>query len=128
MASKLLLNLAKRVLPALAAACCLCLPLATAANAQVEKSQLRAANLARMEAERINGGLSKYFPANCMYQQGGGSCLQSLSDKGYLFNFLGGAPGWETNKQAATLQTQILVSPDGKSIKSVIYNGAPQGN
>jgi hypothetical protein len=88
--------------------------------------QIRAANLARMEAERINGGLSKYFTANCMHQKGGGSCMVNAGASGYLFNFLGGPPGWEVNKQAATKETRILISPDGTRVVNVEYNGAPR--
>ena len=53
-------------------------------------SQIRAANLARMEAERINGGLSDYFTANRMHQRGGGNCMVNANPNGYLVNFLGG--------------------------------------
>lgn len=96
------------------------------ASAEMALSQIRAANLARMEAERINGGLSKYFTANCMHQKGGGSCMVNAGPNGYLFDFLGGAPGWEVNKQAATKQTRILISPDGTKVINVEYNGAPR--
>lgn len=82
-------------------------------------SQIRAANLARMEAERINGGLSKYFTANCMHQKSGGSCMVQSNSNGYLFDFLGGPPGWEVNKQSATTETRILLSPDGTRIVNV---------
>jgi hypothetical protein len=96
------------------------------AQAQVALSQIRAANLARMEAERINGGLSRYFTANCMHQKGGGSCMVNSGTNGYLFQFLGGPPGWEVQKQAATVQTRILISPDGTKVVNVEYNGAPR--
>ena len=99
---------------------------AGSALAQIPPSQVRAANLARMEAERLNGGLSRYFTANCMHRSGGGDCLVDESDNGYLFNFLGGAPGWEVNQQAATVQTKILIGPEGNRVKEVIYNGAPR--
>lgn len=96
------------------------------ANAQMADSQIRAANLARMEAERINGGLTRYFTANCMHQRGGGNCMINNGPNGYLFQFLGGPPGWEVLKQAATVQTRILISPDGTQIVNVEYNGAPR--
>ena len=96
------------------------------ASAEMSLDQIRAANLARMEAERINGGLSKYFTANCMHQKGGGSCMVNAGASGYLFNFLGGPPGWEVNKQAATKETRILISPDGTRVVNVQYNGAPR--
>ena len=96
------------------------------AAAETPLSQIRAANLARMEAERINGGLSKYFTANCMHQKGGGSCMVNAGPNGYLFDFLGGPPGWEVTKQAATTETRILISPDGTQVLNVEYNGAPR--
>ena len=96
------------------------------ASAEMSLSQIRAANLARMEAERINGGLSNYFTANCMHQRGGGSCMVNAGPNGFLFEFLGGPPGWEVNKQPATKQTRILISPDGTSVVNVEYNGGPR--
>ena len=96
------------------------------ASAELSMNQIRAANLARMQAETINGGLSKYFTANCMHQKGGGSCMVNAGPNGFLFNFLGGPPGWEVTKQAATKETRILISPDGTSVVNVEYNGAPR--
>jgi hypothetical protein len=89
-------------------------------------SHVRAANLARMEAERINGGLTRYFTANCMHQRGGGSCMVRSDSDGYLFQFLGGPPGWEVYRQNATVQTRILISPEGTKVVKVEYNGAPR--
>lgn len=100
--------------------------IAMPARAEMPVSQMRAANLARMEAERINGGLSRYFTASCMHQRGGGSCMVNAGPNGYLFSFLGGAPGWEVNKQAASVETRILISPDGSSVVNVEYNGTPR--
>jgi hypothetical protein len=97
--------------------------LASPVSAQsVSEAQMRAANLARMQAELLNGGLSKYSPANCMHRGGGGSCLVSDTAQGYRFRFLGGPPGWDARQQPATLETVVLVSPDGRS-SVVEYNG-----
>ncbi|MFM7313397.1 MAG: hypothetical protein ACKO0M_09555, partial [Cyanobium sp.] len=96
------------------------------AAAQMSLDQVRAANLARMQAEKINGGLSQYFTANCMHQKGGGACMVDAGPNGFLFDFLGGPPGWEVNKQAATRQTRILISPDGTKVVNIDYNGAPR--
>ena len=96
------------------------------AQAQMALSQVRAANLARMQAERLNGGLSRYFTANCMHQKGGGACMVKSDAQGYHFDFLGGPPGWEVNGQRATVQTRILVNPAGTQVVSVEYNGAPR--
>ena len=96
------------------------------ALAEMPLGQVRAANLARMQAERINGGLSRYFTANCMHQKGGGSCMVNVSSDGYLFDFLGGPPGWEVYKQSATVETRILISLDGTRVLNVEYNGSPR--
>ena len=100
-------------------------PLALRA-AEVPQSQERAANLARMKAETLNGGLTKYRTAACMHQLGGGSCMVRASSDGYRFQFLGGTPGWETMRRKATVETQIMVSPDGTKVEQVIYNGVPR--
>ena len=108
---------------------------ATASMAQtMSEQQMRAANLARMQAELINGGLGQYSPADCMHQGGGGGgsgggsgignclCLVSSSPQGYRFRFPGGIPGWAARQERATIETVILVSPDGKNLQ-VEYNG-----
>ncbi len=98
-----------------------------AAQAQLmADSRLRAANLARMEAERINGGLSRYNTAACMHQRGGGDCLVRDDQQGYLFTFLGGVPGWQALGKPASVETTILISPDGRDVLQVQYNGAPR--
>jgi hypothetical protein len=102
------------------------LALALPALAEMPLSQVRAANLARMQAERLNGGLSRYFTANCMHQKGGGSCMVKSDGNGYHFDFLGGPPGWEVNGQRATLQTRILINPAGTQVVKVEYNGSPR--
>ncbi len=99
------------------------LMLAGTASAQtISEARMRATNMARMQAELLNGGLQKYSPANCMHQSGGGNCMISETAKGFRFRFLGGAPGWAAKRQAATLETEILVSSDGRTIR-VVYNG-----
>jgi hypothetical protein len=45
---------------------------------------------------------------------------------GYLFDFLGGPPGWEVTGQRATLQTRILINPAGTQVVRVDYNGSPR--
>jgi hypothetical protein len=88
----------------------------------VSEAQMRAANMARMSAEVLNGGLSKYSPADCMHQGGGASCLVSNTSEGYRFRFLGGAPGWASRNEKATIETIVLISPDAK-VSKVEYNG-----
>jgi hypothetical protein len=99
------------------------LVLASSVSAQtVSEAQMRAANLARMQAESLNGGRSQYSPADCMHQGGGGTCLVSDTAKGFRFRFLGGPAGWSAKRQPATIETVVFVSPDGRSA-SVEYNG-----
>ena len=100
-------------------------PLALRA-AEIPRTQEKAANVARMKAEALNGGLTKYRTAACMHQLGGGSCMVRASTEGYRFQFLGGTPGWQTMNRKPTVETQIMVSPDGTKVEKVIYNGAPR--
>ena len=100
-------------------------PLALRA-AEIPRTQEKAANVARMKAEALNGGLTKYRTAACMHQLGGGSCMVRASTDGYRFQFLGGTPGWETMNRKPTVETQIMVSPDGTKVEKVIYNGVPR--
>ena len=87
-------------------------------------AQPKAANLARMRAESLNGGLGVYRAAACMYETGATSCLISRSDEGFLFGFRGGPPGWEQETPPdPTLETEVLVSRDGDRILAVPYNG-----
>ena len=101
--------------------------LGSAARAQTMGSSVRATNLARMKAESLNGGLQVYRAAACMHQQGGGDCLLKTTAEGFLFRFYGGGPGWQTLNQRPSFETEILVAPDGRTVKKVIYNGPPRG-
>jgi len=86
-------------------------------------SQMRAANLARFKAEELNGGLSKYRAASCMYQQRGGDCLVKKSTYIYTFRFLGGEPGWQQLTKRPSIETEVEISLDGRSIRRMVYNG-----
>jgi hypothetical protein len=100
------------------------------ARAQMTQEQAfqrgRAANLARMRGELINGGLGVYRPALCMYERSGGDCLVRADADGFLFRFYGGVPGWAQLGLPPTVETEILVAPDGRSVLSVVYNGPPR--
>ena len=122
-----------RLLPLLGAlALVLVAPLAGLAPARAQMSQEqafqrgRAVNLARMRAEIINGGLGVYRPALCMYERSGGDCLARADAEGLLFRFYGGVPGWAQLGQPPTVETEILIAPDGRSVVSVLYNGPPR--
>lgn len=89
---------------------------------------VRATNMARMKAESLNGGLGVYRAAACMHQQGGGRCLVRSTAKGFVFRFPGGPPGWQQMGTPPTVETEILVAPDARSIVEVIYNGPPRSS
>lgn len=97
-------------------------------DAPVPYSAVRALNLARNTAIQTNGGLSVYRPAQCMYEtaSAGNQCLISNTSNGYLFRFLGGAPGWQQLNLAPTVETEIRISSDGRAVLGVDYNGAPR--
>ena len=61
-----------------------------------------------------------------MHQRGGANCLIQANATGFLFRFPGGTPGWEANRRAATVESQILISADGRTIEKVEYNGVPR--
>ncbi|MCP9927321.1 hypothetical protein KBY90_05490 [Cyanobium sp. CH-040] len=100
----------------------------TPAQAQVTFSAVRALNLARNVAVQQNGGLSVYRPAQCMFQtaDAGNACLVSMDDDSFLFRFLGGVPGWEQFQMPASVETEVRISADGRSVLQVIYNGPPR--
>jgi hypothetical protein len=92
---------------------------------QEAAARQRAINLARNTAVRLNGGLGLYVPAACMFASGSRSsaCLVEQSSRGFRFRFSGGPPGWEQQGQAATVSTDLWISPDGRRVGEVVYNG-----
>lgn len=92
---------------------------------QLAPARQRAINLARNTVVKLNGGLSQYMPSACMFSSGGsgGSCLVQHNAQGFLFRFDGGTPGWQQLGTPATTTSEILISPDGRSVVQVIYNG-----
>lgn len=86
----------------------------------------RATNLARMQAERLNGGLSVYRPDACMYNRAAAGCLIVADAEGYTFRFLGGPPGWQVLGLPPTTETELRISADGRQVLSVLFNGAPR--
>ncbi|MFY8150274.1 MAG: hypothetical protein ACOVNL_13790 [Prochlorococcaceae cyanobacterium] len=89
-------------------------------------SGIRAVNLARNVAVKLNGGLGVYRPADCMFRSSsdGNTCLISRSAEGFLFRFLGGPPGWQQLGLPPTIETEILISPNGRAVVNLVYNGA----
>ncbi|CAI8174695.1 MAG: Uncharacterised protein [Prochlorococcus marinus str. MIT 9215] len=114
-----------RAIPAIATSLAfITMPCLAVAQLPLQLSQPKAANLARMRAESINGGLREYRAAQCMYVTGGEGCMISKTDDSFLFRFQGGAPGWQQlNPPEPTIETDVLVARDGSRILSVPYNG-----
>ena len=52
--------------------------------------------------------------------------LARADAEGLLFRFYGGVPGWAQLGQPPTVETEILIAPDGRSVVSVLYNGPPR--
>ena len=102
--------------------------LSTREEIQYDRLSLRrAANTARMAAEKQNGGLSIYHAESCMHQSGGGRCFIRGTSDGFLFRFLGGSPGWERLNISPTVETIVEVSRDGATvIKIANQNAASQ--
>ena len=111
------------------------------AQPAVPASAVRAINLARTTAISQNGGLSRYRPAQCMFQTANSNnpCLINDPDNNnsanqrnnneqnnYVFRFQGGSPGWQQLQQAPTVETEIAVSPDGRQVVQIVYNGSPR--
>ena len=110
------------------------------AQPAVPASAVRAINLARTTAISQNGGLSRYRPAQCMFQTANSNnpCLindpdnnnnanqRNNNNDNYVFRFQGGSPGWQQLQQAPTVETEIAVSPDGRQVVQIVYNGSPR--
>ena len=96
--------------------------------AQVSDANVRAVNTARNWAVEANGGLSVYVPAACMFEtsNGGGPCLVNSTPQGFFFRFIGGPPGWQVEGLAPTRETDLQISPDGRTVLNVNYNGTPR--
>lgn len=92
----------------------------------IRASRGRAANFARVYGERLNGGLGIYRTAACMHQRDGAECLITSNEEGFLFRFLGGPPGWEQLGLPPSVETELLISPDGREVVEVIYNDSPR--
>jgi hypothetical protein len=48
--------------------------------------------------------------------------MVSETSQGYRFQFLGGPPGWDVKQEPASIETTVIVSPDGRSL-TIDYNG-----
>lgn len=103
-------------------------PRSPAQDGGVPSDQIRALNLARDTAVRINGGLSVYRPADCMFATGDSNnpCLVNRNPQGFFFRFAGGPPGWQSKNIPPTVLTEIQISADGRQVVDVRYNGQPR--
>ena len=77
----------------------------------------RAINLARGTAVSLNGGLSQYRPASCMFGTAAGNpCLTRSDTSGIEFTIPGGKPGWEESGDDPTVLTVVTISQDGRTV------------
>lgn len=94
---------------------------------QASRQLQRAVNLARNTAVQLNGGLGVYQPAPCMVEaKRFKECLLSRGADGFVFRFPGGPPGWVVEQTPATVETELRVSADGRSVIQTMYNGVPR--
>ena len=83
----------------------------------VPTASKRAINLARGTAAKSNGGLRLYHPARCMYRNPTNNpCLAKRDAGGFEFRFLGGPPGWEVLGLPPTVESIVLIAPNGRSV------------
>ena len=83
----------------------------------VPTASKRAINLARGTAAKSNGGLRLYHPARCMYgNPTNNPCLTKRDASGYEFRFMGGAPGWQVLGLPPSVESTVLIAPDGRSV------------
>lgn len=103
-------------------------PFAEPALAQRPLNEIRALNFARNTGVTINGGLTGYRPQACMFTTSAETnpCLIRSDAQGFVYRFLGGPPGWQLDGGVPTVETEILVAPDGNSLVKVLYNGPPR--
>ena len=83
----------------------------------VPTASKRAINLARGTAAKSNGGLRLYHPARCMYgNPTNNPCLTKRDASGYEFRFMGGPPGWQVLGLPPSVESTVLIAPDGRSV------------
>ena len=82
----------------------------------------RAKNLARQAIERENGGLGKYHAERSMHGPISEAPYVVNSDGSWTFTFFGGPPGWQASGKAATVESEVTVSPSGDV--TIHYNGS----
>ena len=83
----------------------------------VPTSSKRAINLARGTATKSNGGLRLYHPARCMHENPTNNpCLTKRDANGFEFRFMGGPPGWEVLGLPPTVESIVLIAPNGRSV------------
>ena len=76
----------------------------------------RAINFARDSAVEANGGLRLYHPASCMFKDPTNNpCLVKRDANGFKFQFKGGPAGWEVLGLPATVESTVLVAPNGEA-------------
>ena len=63
------------------------------------------------------GGLRLYHPARCIYgNPTNNPCLTRRDASGFEFRFMGGPPGWEVLGLPPTVESIVLIAPNGRSV------------
>ena len=84
-------------------------------------AQTKAANLARMRAEKLNGGLRLYRADRCMSSPAVWTASSLPRERLQVERRV---PGWQQQSPPdPTLETEVLISIDGDEILDVPYNG-----
>ena len=95
----------------------------------VPTASKRAINLARGTAAKSNGGLRLYHPARCMYgNPTNNPCLTKRDANGFEFRFPGGPPGWEVLGLPPTVQSIVLIAPNGRSVIAESHEDMSRGS
>ena len=67
-------------------------------------------------------------PAACLKTRPTTPCLAQQDGNGFEFKFQGGPPGWEVLGLPATVESMVLVSPDGKSVIQELHQAIEAGS
>ena len=71
---------------------------------------------------QMGGGLRLYHPARCIYgNPKNNPCLTKRDASGFEFRFMGGPPGWEVLGLPPTVESIVLIAPNGRSVIAESY-------
>ena len=75
------------------------------------------------------GGLRLYHPARCIYgNPTNNPCLTKRDASGYEFRFMGGPPGWQVLGLPPSVESTVLIAPDGRSVIGESHKDIGEGS